>query len=704
MGVFEERGALTVTHETRYQVFIGATAEEAVERCRDLERRLLVDRYLPAGVSGLDRAADGGWEATRREIELSDYFILLLAGDCGPIEPTTGISCAELELRQALQRGVPVLAYQRPTSSEATDAYARLVSAAVESADVRVWREDDDLAELVVGALGERILADEADRRPRPGWSRGQLPFATATANERTLGLPVLSPRIARLGATMAILGTLVLAAWVVQNAGLAGRGSPDSAVYMEAAASLAAGRGLTLRIVPLGSDESSTPLTMFAPGFPVAIAAAGLVTEDRWSAIRLVLSTAVFAYALLCLLLLRLAWPRGWILGPALAAATLLSPGVLEWVEAGLSDLPYSCVALSALAAMLYLQRNDSQRLWKWLLVGLLLGAGTLVRWAGMFGIVAGLAAVAASWRPGATIMVLRRLGAVAVGALLLPLPWALRNLQQGGTVFGERVVSRSELKVVALESLDGISRVFVAPFELELLPGLVQWFGLPVMKAAVLYLIGLALLGKVWKRASARMLFVFGLSWWLLHIFSASMHQVDSLGRGRYWLLLPPVLGALLAYVPAAKELGRGLRWTAGVIFVTALLLQAFVCLAAFDHSLPRAQWSGWFREDWRSSAVVRELQKLEDCDLLAADPRLAMLYYSAGPVSELPTDRTALRKAIREASRPCVFLQRGSLARSKRGSAKMFRKELWQLERAGVVKSLYEGPMGRIWGPAK
>ena len=71
----------------RYQVFISSTYDDLkIERER-VTWQVLKLRHIPVGMETFPAAPDRGWETIRRFIDTSDYYVIVLAGRYGSIDP-----------------------------------------------------------------------------------------------------------------------------------------------------------------------------------------------------------------------------------------------------------------------------------------------------------------------------------------------------------------------------------------------------------------------------------------------------------------------------------------------------------------------------------------------------------------------------------------------------------------------------------------
>ncbi|WP_437687423.1 DUF4062 domain-containing protein [Sorangium sp. So ce176] len=167
----------------KYQVFISSTYQDLHEERSAVTWAILNARHVPAGMENFTATNDRGWETIQRVIDTSDYYIVIIAGMYGSIDPTTGISWTEREYRYAIDKNIPVLAFIRRDSAvtqnlaernpDNTQKLAEFKKKLRDNHLVRDWSQDSDLVHAVVESLRNHIADDEDNDRARPGWFRG---------------------------------------------------------------------------------------------------------------------------------------------------------------------------------------------------------------------------------------------------------------------------------------------------------------------------------------------------------------------------------------------------------------------------------------------------------------------------------------------------------------------------------------------------
>jgi hypothetical protein len=217
---------------------------------------------------------------------------------------------------------------------------------------------------------------------------------------------------------------------------------SNDGIQYVEAARQLLAGHGYATSLVFFDEQHAAgvipAPQTVWPPGYPVAIAAAGKLGMGLETAARLVARGAFVAIIpLVFLIALRLTG------NPILASlAAFWQLGVTElwmYLAAPNSELPFLALSLAALVAV----PRDGDAKWRWALAGLLAGLSVTVRYAGLFLLATlGMAAMIVAWhrwrhgrRGVLQPLMLLAPGAALAGALLLRNQLLVGNLSGGNS-----------------------------------------------------------------------------------------------------------------------------------------------------------------------------------------------------------------------------------------------------------------------------
>lgn len=178
----------------KYQVFISSTYTDLRSERESVTWSILKDRHIPVGMEAMPATDDRGWKTIQRLIDESDYYVLILAGRYGSIDPSIGLSWTHREYEYAKGKGIPVLAFLRNDAFITKDKSEReqsLISALKQFVDdvrnshkVEFWDNPEDLCTKVVQSLSNHIKDDEDDDNARPGWFRGDQIPSTIVADE----------------------------------------------------------------------------------------------------------------------------------------------------------------------------------------------------------------------------------------------------------------------------------------------------------------------------------------------------------------------------------------------------------------------------------------------------------------------------------------------------------------------------------------
>jgi hypothetical protein len=174
----------------KYQVFISSTFDDLRDERQAVTWAFLKLRHIPVGMENLSASTDRGWETIRDLIDNTDYYVIIVAGRYGSVDPATGKSWTEMEYEYARGCGVPVLAFIRRMESIPVSKFDRASADKLEAFVATItgdkghlaewWDEREDLVSAATAALSNHIRDDERRKRRRPGWWRGGT-FVTPT-------------------------------------------------------------------------------------------------------------------------------------------------------------------------------------------------------------------------------------------------------------------------------------------------------------------------------------------------------------------------------------------------------------------------------------------------------------------------------------------------------------------------------------------
>lgn len=164
--------------DKRYQVFISSTYEDLKHERDAVIKAVLEMGHFPVGMEMFNAADEEQWVTIQREIDRSDYYLLIVAHRYGStIAAEGGISYTEKEFDYAVSTNVPRIGFVidkgvswEPTFVDQGKQKKRLdqFKTKVKGRPVDFWKSRDDLATKVVLSLGKLIANTN-----RPGWQRG---------------------------------------------------------------------------------------------------------------------------------------------------------------------------------------------------------------------------------------------------------------------------------------------------------------------------------------------------------------------------------------------------------------------------------------------------------------------------------------------------------------------------------------------------
>lgn len=165
-----------MSNDKKYQVFISSTYED-LKGHRDQAIQAVLDMgHIPIGMEMFSAADETQWAIISRQIQVSDYYVLLVAHRYGSTD-AAGVSYTEKEYDYAASLGVPILAFvvadnapwpnDQCESDTAAIAKLKRFKEKIKGRVVQFWKNEDDLQSKVSISLMKAITA-----YPRTGWVR----------------------------------------------------------------------------------------------------------------------------------------------------------------------------------------------------------------------------------------------------------------------------------------------------------------------------------------------------------------------------------------------------------------------------------------------------------------------------------------------------------------------------------------------------
>lgn len=204
----------------REQVFISSTFTDLVGERQAVTRALLQAKAFPAGMELFPASDSNSWGVIERAIDDSDYYLLIVAGRYGSIDPERQISFTEREYDYAFDSGKPIMAFIHPDvdnlvvartdrDSERASQLDAFKARVMGQHQVASWTSAGELAGQVVLALNEL-----RQTHPAVGWVRGD----QAMTEAQRAAVEFLTADLATSAARVRELEALVLPADLAQG------------------------------------------------------------------------------------------------------------------------------------------------------------------------------------------------------------------------------------------------------------------------------------------------------------------------------------------------------------------------------------------------------------------------------------------------------------------------------------------------------
>jgi DNA-binding HxlR family transcriptional regulator len=176
----------------KFQIFVSSTYEDLKLERDQVIKAILEMGHIPVGMEMFSAADDQQWDIIKKQIDESDYYVVLVAHRYGSMEGET--SYTEKEYDYAISKKVPVLGFVLDSSVDWPNEWIEnnrdirkrleLFRTKVSSKMVSFWKSPDDL----YGRAGIALMKSFASN-PREGWVRA----SEANTSEMTAEITRLS-------------------------------------------------------------------------------------------------------------------------------------------------------------------------------------------------------------------------------------------------------------------------------------------------------------------------------------------------------------------------------------------------------------------------------------------------------------------------------------------------------------------------------
>lgn len=160
----------------KYQIFISSTYNDLKEEREQAIKAILEMGHIPVGMEMFSAADEEQWQLIARQIEETDYYVVILAHRYGSETPE-GCSFTEKEYDYAISKGVPTLGFiideKAPWPSDRIDKSNRekvkleKFKSKIKLKLVKFWRGKEDLHGKISISLIKAM-----NTNPREGWTR----------------------------------------------------------------------------------------------------------------------------------------------------------------------------------------------------------------------------------------------------------------------------------------------------------------------------------------------------------------------------------------------------------------------------------------------------------------------------------------------------------------------------------------------------
>lgn len=191
--------------EKREQVFVSSTYIDLADERQEVIQTLLEADCIPAGMELFPASTEERWSLIKRVIDDSDYYLVVVGGRYGSVDPSTDLSYTEMEFDYAVTQEKPILGFLHRDPGEISATKTELDAALREKLDafrtkvgermVKFWRGPEDL-----GAQVAKSLIQIRKTHPVDGWVRA----ADAIPPEVATELAELRAKVAEMSSRQA--------------------------------------------------------------------------------------------------------------------------------------------------------------------------------------------------------------------------------------------------------------------------------------------------------------------------------------------------------------------------------------------------------------------------------------------------------------------------------------------------------------------
>jgi len=161
----------------RYQVFISSTYRDLIKERSVVKKALLEKGCFPVGMEEFPAIDQNQFEYIKKEMDDSDYYILMLGGSVGTICEETQNSYTYMEYRYAIEKNIPVVVFVKKDEKgnlfciekdkKRKNYYLKFVAEVTETRMCTFFRKKSELSGMVHFSMSKMI-----EEYPRQGWKK----------------------------------------------------------------------------------------------------------------------------------------------------------------------------------------------------------------------------------------------------------------------------------------------------------------------------------------------------------------------------------------------------------------------------------------------------------------------------------------------------------------------------------------------------
>ncbi len=165
--------------DPKFQIFVSSTYQDLKEPRQEVIKTILLLGHIPVSMEYFPAGNEDQWTTIKGLLDGCDYYVIILGGNYGTIEETTGKSYTQLEYEYATEKRIPVASFihkkpEKITTEGDDETRKRKLgefAANVKKKSYNYWLSPGELSTYVATGLLNLIKT-----YPRLGWVRANFP------------------------------------------------------------------------------------------------------------------------------------------------------------------------------------------------------------------------------------------------------------------------------------------------------------------------------------------------------------------------------------------------------------------------------------------------------------------------------------------------------------------------------------------------